>query len=112
MCNEPIWNLSQMVGVHPTLTRLSKFFHHDEIYARKLPLPLCVYSLGQQAERISCSLPPSQIRTLALGNQFGVQMVLALLMAISGPKKDSISEPTVALVMDSACIKIVMSHVI
>jgi hypothetical protein len=42
MCKEPIWNLSEMVGVHPTLTRLSKFFHHDEIYARKLPLPLCV----------------------------------------------------------------------
>ncbi len=26
----------------PTPTRLGKFFHHDEMYARKRPLPLCV----------------------------------------------------------------------
>ncbi len=35
------------VGVHPpplhNPTRLGKFFRHDEIYARKLPLPLWVY---------------------------------------------------------------------
>ncbi len=29
-----------------TLTSLGKFFHHDGMYARKRPLPLCVYSVG------------------------------------------------------------------
>ncbi len=29
----------------PTLARLGYFFHHDGMYARKCPLPLCVYSV-------------------------------------------------------------------
>ncbi len=31
----------------PTLTRLGWVFHHDGKYARKWPLPLCVYSVGR-----------------------------------------------------------------
>ncbi len=30
----------------PTLTWLGWFYHHDRMYARKWPLPLCVYSVG------------------------------------------------------------------
>ncbi len=29
----------------PTITRLGKFFHHYGVFARKWPLPLCVYSV-------------------------------------------------------------------
>jgi hypothetical protein len=33
-------------GMHPpTLTRLGWFYHNNGIYARKRPLPLCVYFL-------------------------------------------------------------------
>jgi hypothetical protein len=35
----------------PTHTSQGKFFHHDEwMYARKRPLPLCVYSVGQATD--------------------------------------------------------------
>ncbi len=31
----------------PTVTNLSQFFHHNGMYAKKRPLPLCVYSESQ-----------------------------------------------------------------
>ncbi len=33
-------------AVHPHLTSQGRFFHHDGMYARNRPLPLCVYSLS------------------------------------------------------------------
>ncbi len=46
--------------VHPTLTRLGKFFHHDRMYARKWPLPLCVLcGFNSQQGPSLCSLSAS-----------------------------------------------------
>jgi hypothetical protein len=33
------------LDMHPPPASLGKFFHHDGMYARKRPLPLCVYSV-------------------------------------------------------------------
>ena len=54
----------------PNLTRLGWFYHHDGMYARKWPLPLCLLCGGEhgqcaQQKRIVSEL---FVRGLCLGN--------------------------------------------
>ncbi len=46
----------------PTLTRLGEFFHHDGMYARKWPLPLCVFSAVLTCFTVSHKGPRSKAK--------------------------------------------------
>jgi hypothetical protein len=57
----------------PTITRLGQFLHHDGMYARKWPLPLCVYNEVHTCHLTEISLATSLSPEPVFLNVYGAQ---------------------------------------